>query len=169
MHAVATVNGHFVFYSFCVACIQAPRFVTGNFMCNIESCPHCTGGPFNQGVGLSVSSPGQMRRTVTWLSTRDSRWMGWAIVWIERLHWAVWPGGAHQSGRHQRSRLRLCNDASSMRPSHPWLLRCKGLPRPPVLSAPSPLSSIMRGRSMACNRFQPKKNIQKKPVNEVHN
>lgn len=69
--------------------------------------------------------------------------MGRAIVWMERLHWAVWPGGAHQSGRHQRSRLRLCNDANSMWPSHPWLLRCKGLPCPPVLSVPSPVSSII--------------------------
>lgn len=69
--------------------------------------------------------------------------MGWAIVWMERLHWAVWPSGAHQSGRHQRSRLRLCNDANSMWPSHPWLLRCKGLLCPPVLSAPSLLPSII--------------------------
>lgn len=51
------------------------------------------------GVGLSLRRPGQMRQySNARPSARDSRWMGRPTVAMERLHWAAWPGGAHQSG-----------------------------------------------------------------------
>lgn len=75
----------------------ACRFVTDTLRLN----PGLTapGGPLKQRLrGIKSEWCEQMRRTVTWLATRDVWWMDRAAVWMGRLNWAVWPGGAHQSG-----------------------------------------------------------------------
>lgn len=117
----------------------ACRFVTDTLRLN----PGLTapGGPLKQRLrGIKSEWCEQMRRTVTWLATRDVWWMDRAAVWMGRLNWAVWPGGAHQSGAAPE----VSAEAVQWCEQH--------VPRPPVASqvwgsALSKLSSPPRRRS----------------------
>lgn len=98
-----------------------------------------------------------MRHTVTWLARRDVWWMGWAVVCMERLNWAVWPGGAHQSGAAPEVLAEAVQWCEQHVPRPPLASQVEGsaLAAAPLLlfSSPPLLSSIMWPRSTACNRF----------------